>query len=198
MWIMGILISVVTETIPIFAGLIVKALLMKKEGGNMLHAANLAMKIAIMLAEIRKGEVHDLSQAHQSKVELEGRMIQLLDLSEAEIEVIELTKVKAARIDAHRAKITKLNGRNMLVNILDVSESVIDELDLTDSNINVLDACRAEIKTLNLSGAHILNMDLSESTIHNLVGRNSARVYMEIRWQSKISRETKDKPTDET
>jgi len=196
MWVVELVMSLVIQVIPMFAELTFKTLVMRGEGVNMLHAARLAMRIAIMLIEVRKGEVLDFSETKQPDAKLRSRGIQLLDMTETEIDTVDLEKGKAARIDAHKAKIKTFNAKNALINILDVSGSTIEVLDLTDSTVNVLDASGTQIKSLILTRARILNMDLSESKINNLVGRDSARVYIEIRWKSKIESESKD--TQET
>jgi hypothetical protein len=53
MWMVELAMSLVIQVIPMFAELTFKTLVMKGEGVNMLHAARLAMRIAIMLIEVR-------------------------------------------------------------------------------------------------------------------------------------------------
>jgi hypothetical protein len=188
--IVGSLISIAIELIPIFIGLIIRALTMRREGAGMLHAASLALRIVVMLAKARKAGVCDFSQSKRPELELRGRILQLLDMSEAEIETVDLSKGEVVRLDAYKARIRKLNCNNAVINILDVSESVIDVLSLAGASINVLDAYRAEIKTLDLGNGHILNMDLTESMINNLVGVDSAKVYIRTEWHSRVGPST--------
>ena len=190
MWIFELMRSVLFEIIPKILGLIITALIMRAEGGPMLHSATLALKIIIMLARARKGEVYDFSEIKQPEVKLQGKVIQLLDMTEAEIKIVNLNKGQIARVDAYKTKIEQFDCRDTVINIMDLSDSKIDVLDISRASINLLDAHRAEIKTLNMVDAHILNLDLSESTIHNIVGRDSAKVYIDVGWRAKIIRLT--------
>ena len=192
MWVIELISSLLFELIPKFFGLTITAVIMRTEGGAMLHSATLALKIIMMLAKARKGEVYDLSEIKQPEIKLQGKVIQLLDMSKAKIDTVNLNKGQVARVDAYKTKIGRFDCSNTVINVMDLSESAVDVLDISGASINILDAHRAEIKTLNMGGAHILNLDLSESTIHNIVGRDSAKVYIDVGWRAKIMKLTSE------
>lgn len=189
MWIVQILITLSMEIVPLLIKMIIIGFIDRKWGPKDLKVAALGLRIAIMLGEIRKGSVEDFSKTKAPKIDFSGRLLQLLDMTEAEIDEVNLSKAKLGRGDSYKLKANRFQADNALINILDLSKSEVKMVDFNGARINVLDLSEAKIGTLNISHANILNLDLSEAIVNNMVGGSSAEIYLQARWKARILKE---------
>lgn len=179
--------SLIMELLPALVGLIVKALI--ERAPRSLNAANLGLKIARMLAEIRRGSLEDYSEEKAPRINLSGKLVQRLDMTEAEIDEVDLSKGKFAQVSAYKLKAGRLKAGDMVTVIMDLAKSEVKEVDLRGAKINTLDLFEAKVDALNIAHADILSFDLSEAIIGAIVGGNSARVYLQDRWKARILKE---------
>lgn len=186
MSIVQMLVEVAVELLPSLLVLLFKSFKFPRG----LQAATLGTKIATILPEINKGDVEDHSEEKIPTLDREGKVIQRLDLTQAQGGTVKLNKTKIGQISAHKYK-GSLMGNGLIAVSVDFSEAEADNIDLRRAEILSLDLSKARIGTLNLSLANIFCIDLSESEIGTIIGQDQARIYIEDRWQASIKQEVR-------